>query len=333
VSHLFRPTPHALGLFFSASGAGLLLGAVVGGRISDRLGRKSVLVASIAAFGLFSLLTSVAPDMESLTTARFLTGLGLGGAMPNLIALAADSSAAKSRNASIAIAFIGMPVGAVAASLIVFFLPLEAWRVVFQVGGAAPLIVAPLMFLHLPATKSGAQSVTSAASTKVNAARELFGEGRTFGTLLLWVSFFLIALTLHLMLNWLPLLLIGRGLLKGQAAVAQAGFNAGGALIAVWLGTLLDSRWRHIGIGTSVALLPRGSRSDRCCSCAARSPAWTGGLARWRDFGWAGNRVCGGGSLLSHRNEGHRLGCCGCRRQTWLAHRTSFWRIAVGGWP
>jgi AAHS family 3-hydroxyphenylpropionic acid transporter len=256
VSHLFRPTPHALGLFFSASGAGLLLGAVVGGRISDRLGRKSVLVASIAAFGLFSLLTSVAPDMESLTAARFLTGLGLGGAMPNLIALAADSSAAKSRNASIAIAFIGMPVGAVAASLIVFFLPLEAWRVVFQVGGAAPLIVAPLMFLYLPATKSGAQRVTSAASTEVNAARELFGEGRTFGTLLLWVSFFLIALTLHLMLNWLPLLLIGRGLLKGQAAVAQAGFNAGGALIAVWLGTLLDSRWRHIGIGASVALLP-----------------------------------------------------------------------------
>ena len=161
VSHLFRPTPHALGLFFSASGAGLLLGAVVGGRISDRLGRKSVLVASIAAFGLFSLLTSVAPDMESLTAARFLTGLGLGGAMPNLIALAADSSAAKSRNASIAIAFIGMPVGAVAASLIVFFLPLEAWRVVFQVGGAAPLIVAPLMFRYLPATKSGAGRVTA----------------------------------------------------------------------------------------------------------------------------------------------------------------------------
>ena len=256
VSHLFRPTPHALGLFFSASGAGLLLGAAVGGRISDRVGRKSVLVASIAAFGFFSILTSVAPDMTWLTAARFLTGLGLGGAMPNLIALAMDSSAVKSRNASIAMAYIGMPVGGVAASLTVFFLPLEAWRIVFQIGGAAPLIVAPLMFLYLPATKSGAPRLTSGTSTRVNMARELFGEGRAFKTLSLWVGFFLIALTLHLMLNWLPLLLMGRGLLKGQAAMAQAGFNMGGALLAVWLGILLDSRWRRIGIGANVALLP-----------------------------------------------------------------------------
>src|SRR6202035_3059899 len=81
-------------------------------------------------------------------------------------------------------------------------------------------------------------------------------EGRAFQTLSLWVGFFLIALTLHLMLNWLPLLLMGRGLLKGQAAMAQAGFNMGGALLAVWLGILLDSRWRRIGIGANVALLP-----------------------------------------------------------------------------
>jgi AAHS family 3-hydroxyphenylpropionic acid transporter len=76
LSHELHPTPQALGLFFGASGAGLLIGALIGGRASDLVGRKAVLVASIAAFGFCSLLTSVAPDMRSLIGARFLTGLG-----------------------------------------------------------------------------------------------------------------------------------------------------------------------------------------------------------------------------------------------------------------
>src|SRR5258708_11331665 len=121
-----NPTAQALGLFFSASGAGLLIGALIGGRASDILGRKVVLVAAIAAFGICSLLTSAAPDISSLIGARFLTGLGLGGAMPNLIALAADASAPHDRSSSIAAAYVGMPLGGVIASLIVPVIPLES---------------------------------------------------------------------------------------------------------------------------------------------------------------------------------------------------------------
>jgi MFS transporter, AAHS family, 3-hydroxyphenylpropionic acid transporter len=253
LSRDFRPTPGALGVFFSASGAGLLIGAVVGGRLADRVGRKTVLVASIIAFGIFSFLTSLAGDMPSLTAMRFLTGLGLGAAMPNLIALAADVSGTGSRNTSIAISYVGMPLGGAAASLLVFLLPTGAWRSVFQAGGIAPLLIAPLMGRYLPATKPAA-SIPTRVSAGMR--HELFGQGRAVTTLLLWLGFFLVVLTLHLMLNWLPLLLLGRGLLKNQAAIAQFAFGVSGAAAAFWLGTLLDSRWQRASIAVCLVMLP-----------------------------------------------------------------------------
>ena len=78
--HELHSTPADLGLFFSASGIGLLIGSVVGGNVADRRGRKLVLVASVGVFGLFSLLTSGMPTLWLLAGGRFLTGLGLGGA-------------------------------------------------------------------------------------------------------------------------------------------------------------------------------------------------------------------------------------------------------------
>jgi AAHS family 3-hydroxyphenylpropionic acid transporter len=86
--------------------------------------------------------------------------------------------------------------------------------------------------------------------------RELFGQRRAFKTLLLWASFFLIVLTLHLMLNWLPSLLSARGLAKNSTAIAQAAFNAGGAAVALWLGALLDSPRQRTSIAVSIVLLP-----------------------------------------------------------------------------
>jgi AAHS family 3-hydroxyphenylpropionic acid transporter len=251
-----RPSPQALSLFFSASGAGLLIGALIGGRVSDIVGRKVVLVASIAAFGICSLLTSVAPDMLFLTGARFLTGLGLGGAMPNLVALAADASGPSRRSGSMAAAYIGMPLGAVVASLVVSAAPFEAWRLVFQLGGIAPLVVVPLIIRYLPATAPTAHEVPVAMTTRITAMQGLFGDGRTATTILLWASFLLIVLTLHLMLNWLPLLLMGRGLSNNHAALAQAAFNIGGAVTGLGVGMLLDSRWKRVVITISVVALP-----------------------------------------------------------------------------
>ena len=258
IRHELHPVAGQLGLFFSASNVGLMLGALVGGRLADRLGRKTVLVASIAAFGVFSLITSFAWNMQSLTWMRVLTGLGLGGAMPNLIVLATELSRASARNASIATTYIGMPLGGALASLIVALSPVEHWRWVFVSGGVVPLVIAAAMAGLMPesAALRRAGREPDMTPTRNSFLRDLFGGERLRGTLVLWSGFFLLGLTLHLMLNWLPLLLQGRGLSKTAAAFAQVGFNGGGAGVALLIGILLDSPWRRAGIAVTAAALP-----------------------------------------------------------------------------
>ena len=257
----FHATPGELGLFFSAGGLGLALGSVLGGRIADRIGRKAVLVASIGSFGAFAVATTFAADMRMLTAMRVLMGLGLGGAMPNLIALSADSSRSSSRNVSMATTYVGMPLGATLASLVVVAIPSDRWRTVFWIGGVAPLVIAILMAALMPASRA-VETVNDdvVRSEPARAARgfaeDLFGAGLLRSTLLLWLGFFLCVLTLHLMLNWLPLLLQGRGLSKAAAATAQAAFNVGGVAGSLLTGALLDSRRRGVAGATNIFVLP-----------------------------------------------------------------------------
>ena len=259
VSRLFRPTPEQLGAFFSLGNAGLLAGAVVGGRLADRFGRKIVLMCSIGLFGVFSLATSRAWSMESLTWMRAITGLGLGGSMPNLIALASEVSAARSRNAKVAVTYIGMPLGGAMASLVVLLLTVDQWRWIFVIGGVAPLFIATGMTMWMPAapaarSRKGASVENGRAAA--SAWRELFGRERLRRTALLWTGFFLMQVTFQIALNWLPLLLQARGLSKGPIAAAQIGFNAGGAAGALLLGVLLDTRAARPSIAVTVCALP-----------------------------------------------------------------------------
>jgi len=253
--HELQPTAQALGVFFAAGGAGLLIGAVCGGYLSDRFGRKSVLTISVAMFGVCSLITSVAADIQSLTVARLLTGLGLGGALPNLIAAVAEESPLSRRNASIAISYVGAPLGGLIASLIISVIPLEAWRTVFRIGGIAPLVVVPLMLRHLPARIAVAPGDLGTQPLRARI-QTLIGPDRVVTTFVLWAGFFLVVLILHLMLNWLPQLLVGRGIPAPEAALAQAGFGAGASMAGLLVGPLLDSRWQRMGIAICAMALP-----------------------------------------------------------------------------
>jgi AAHS family 3-hydroxyphenylpropionic acid transporter len=253
----FAPTPSALGFFFIAGNLGLLVGAIGGGQLGDWLGRKRVLIASIAAFGLCSVASSFAWDLTSLTAARVATGLGLGAAMPNLIALAATASPARGRNASIAISYVGMPFGGAIASLIVLLSTPDAWRHVFLVGGIAPLLIVPPMarFMRAP-TRVSRKTSSAPNAAPAHRTGALLERGRRRNTLALWAGFFFVVLTLHLMLNWLPLLMQGRGLDKSSAALAQIGFGVGGGAAALAIGTLLDTRWRLYAIASCAMVLP-----------------------------------------------------------------------------
>ena len=252
ISRTFHPSPAQLGLFFAAASLGLMVGAVVGGRLADRFGRKPVLTVSIFAFGLCSLMTAATWNMPTLTGARLMTGLGLGGAMPNLIALAADLSGQKSRNTSIGLSYVGMPLGAGVTSLIALALPDGLWRPLFLIGGISPIVLAVLIasFLKTPASES------SVPAHELRPVSDLFAEGRLARTVVMWVGFFAAALTLHLILNWLPLLMEGRGLSRGAAATAQVAFNIVGAAGALIAARGLDTRLRPASVMLAVAAVP-----------------------------------------------------------------------------
>ena len=255
VSRAFGPTAAALGLFFSASGAGLLCGALLGGPLSDRIGRRQVLVGSLLVYGLCSLSTAVAQGMPFLILARSLTGIGLGGAMPTVIAVVADVTAPQRRSASVTYAYAGMPFGAVAASLLVYLWPAASWRAVFVVGAVAPLALVPFLMGYLPKA-ARSRSARGESGNALGRMRELFAQGRALKSLALWVAFFLMAVTLHLMLNWLPLLLQARGLVRSEAALAQAVFNVVGGLVTLVVGASLDLRWRRTAIVATLVALP-----------------------------------------------------------------------------
>jgi MFS transporter, AAHS family, 3-hydroxyphenylpropionic acid transporter len=262
----FKPLPDQLGTFFSASTFGLFFGALFGGRLADSIGRKLVLVGSIAVFGLFSLLTPLAWDMSSLTWARLLTGLGLGGALPNLIALVSESSRDNRHSANVAMVYSATPFGGAVASLISMLLATSHWRWIFIVGGVVPLLLAPSMALWMEesaefrglqlASQRGKDTAAITSMPKRGSFKAIFEQGRAPRTLLLWLSFFLGLLMLYLLLNWLPTLLIGDGLTRAQAAGAQIGFNIGGALAALSIGYLLEGKLRNHSIILIFLALP-----------------------------------------------------------------------------
>src|SRR6516164_8602141 len=125
------------GPIFGAGLAGLTVGAFVLSPAADRFGRKSVILLSVLLFGIFALITAKATTLNQLLIFRFPTGLGLGGAMPNIIALTSEYAPKRMRAVLIAVMFCGFPLGStiggvVSAPLISSF----GWQSVFVVAGS-----------------------------------------------------------------------------------------------------------------------------------------------------------------------------------------------------
>ena len=144
-------TKGALGPVFSAGLFGLMIGALLLGPLADRIGRKRIIILSTLAFGICALATAFVHDVNALLAIRFLTGLGLGGAMPNAIAMTSEFNPRRRRATMVMIMFCGFSVGAALGGLLAAALiPHFGWRSVFVVGGVAPLLLVPILALRLP---------------------------------------------------------------------------------------------------------------------------------------------------------------------------------------
>src|SRR5258705_10213681 len=144
-------TKGALGPVFSAGLFGLMIGALVFVPLADRVGRKKIIILSTLAFGIGALVTAFVQDVNTLLVIRFLTGLGLGGAMPNAIAMTSEFNPRRRRATMVMIMFCGFSVGAALVGLLAAALiPQFGWRSVFVVGGVPAFVLVPVPAVRLP---------------------------------------------------------------------------------------------------------------------------------------------------------------------------------------
>jgi AAHS family 4-hydroxybenzoate transporter-like MFS transporter len=261
-------TKGALGPVFSAGLFGLMLGALAFGPLADRIGRKKIIIFSTLAFGIGALVTAFVQDVNTLLAIRFLTGLGLGGAMPNAIATTAEFNPRRRRATMVMIMFAGFSIGAALGGMLAAVLiPAFGWRSVFIVGGAAPLLLVPILALRLPesvrflALTGRANARVAELLALVNPAAafapetqfvvhepglagvpvlHLFKEGRTLATLLLWVVFFMSLLELYFLSNWLPTVLNDLGASVSMAVAIGSMLQVGGVVGVFTLGSIID---------------------------------------------------------------------------------------------
>ncbi len=224
-----------MGWVFSAGILGLLPGALIGGWLADRVGRKRVLIGSVALFGVFSLATAHAWNLPSLLAARLLTGVGLGAALPNLIALTSEAAGQRLRGSAVSLMYCGVPLGAALAAGIGIAGYSGDWQRVFHVGGAGPLLILPLLLRYLP--ESGQFRATAQVEATPNLRRELFGQGATW---LLWLSYFFTLMVVYILINWLPSLLVGQGFSSHDASWVMFVLQIGAAIGTLALGLLLE---------------------------------------------------------------------------------------------
>lgn len=231
-----------LGWAASAAMAGLVIGAFLGGWLADRVGRKPVLIGSVALFGVFSLATAYSDTFEILLWARLATGLGFGGAMPNLIAIATEISPPGRRSLTVSAMFCGMPVGGAVSALVARLAGEDLdWRGIFLAGGITPLLLVPLIVLLLPETRPAPDPAADRHTL-----RALFGRGRAAPTLLIWLAFVLTLVVLYMVLNWLPTLVVAKGRPAAEGFTAAMAFNLAGVVGAILVGLLTDRvgyRW------------------------------------------------------------------------------------------
>jgi AAHS family 4-hydroxybenzoate transporter-like MFS transporter len=261
--------PQQLAPLLSAGLVGLAFGSFLAGPLGDRIGRKTILVLSVLFFGIWSLASAYTDSLFTLTLFRFLTGLGLGGAMPNAITLTSEYSPQRSKSTVVTIMFCGFTLGSgLGGALAAHMIPAYGWRSMLLLGGYVPVACAVLFYFLLPESvrflvlrRPGSRQIEATlrhiapqaklagagffipeppAAVRRSPVAQLFATPLAFGTLALWAAFFMSLLIVYLLTNWLPTLFKEAGFPIAKAALVSAMYQVGGTVGAIVLGRLMD---------------------------------------------------------------------------------------------
>jgi AAHS family 4-hydroxybenzoate transporter-like MFS transporter len=257
----------SFGLVLSAGFAGIMIGAMVGGILGDRMGRRRILIGAFIVVGLMSVATALARNHGDLMLFRFLTGLGIGACMPNFTALAVEYVPTRRQGLVVTLIFSAIPLGGIVGGYAApAVTSVFGWQGVFVAGGVLPLALAVVLLFYLPESvrflaKDQANSKRIGAilsridpayvysehhrfASPKGAARAsvtaLFATGLGPSTLLLWGVFFCSLFSLYMLTSWLPSVLTGEGWSPAQAGQTISVFFIGGLVGGVAAGWAMD---------------------------------------------------------------------------------------------
>ena len=254
------------GMLASTALAGMMFGAMFFGMLADEIGRKKVILICVTLFSGFTFLGGFAENPTQFAVLRFIAGLGIGGVLPNLVALTSEYAPEKLRSTLVTAMFSGYAMGGIMAALLGTWLtPSFGWQIMFWIAGI-PLIALPLLWMFLPESLaflvkqqktdkalaivqklSPEDKVTPATvlvfnESKVPAASisALFKQGRLGGTLLFWLAFFMCLLMLYALGSWLPKLMMAAGYSLGSSLTFLLALNIGAVIGTAGGGMLAD---------------------------------------------------------------------------------------------
>lgn len=218
-----------IGAVFAAGLAGSMAGGLLLGSVADRIGRRPVLLFSLAMAGIGTLLCSQTGSFGALAALRFLTGLALGGLLATIIPLVAEQVPNARRSAAVTSMFIGYPFGAVVGGAITATLISHGWRALFLGAGAVTLLLIPMgLFLREAAHPPATSSPNHHRGLSRVALIGLFTEGRSWSTLIASLGVFSLLLVAYLLNTWTPLIAARSGFSHQTAAWCGVLLNMGG---------------------------------------------------------------------------------------------------------
>jgi MFS transporter, AAHS family, 4-hydroxybenzoate transporter len=259
-------SPKDLGLVLSASNIGVLFGSQIFGWVGDRFGRKTALILCNLLFGIFTFVAAYATNLTEMSWLRLIAGLGIGGVIPNIVAVNAES-APRNLRATLTIIAVGtVPIGGAFAGFVAAALvPSHGWQVLFYVGGIVPVVIALAAIMGLPesikymALHESQRSKMEALIAQIRPgytlpanARfviedeqqppssnpiHLFGNGLALITPLTWLMFALNLMGYFFLISWTPTLMTAAHATPQVAALSGAALQVGGtvgALVLCW---------------------------------------------------------------------------------------------------
>jgi benzoate transport len=253
-----------LGFVLSMELIGMGIGSIFIGGVADKIGRRRTLLGCLAVMCLGMIMATRAKGVYDLSMWRVFTGLGIGGMLAAINAVAAEFSNARRRSLNVSLMAIGYPIGAVVGgSISALLLKQGDWQVVFEFGAAATAAFIPLVFWMVPESiswlcrRQPAGALTGvnrslgrmghppveelpviSAEARKRSVLDIFSPQLLRVTVLVTLAYFLHITTFYFILKWVPKIVVDMGFTPSSAAGVLVWANVGGATGGAVLGLL-----------------------------------------------------------------------------------------------